>query len=75
MHVAVRPENVTLDRDPVGTAKVTDVSYVGGDIRVEVQTASLTIVSRVPSQRVAPPSIGDRVSVSFAVESLCVVAD
>jgi spermidine/putrescine transport system ATP-binding protein len=75
VHVAVRPENVTLDRDPVGTAKVIDVSYVGGDIRVEVQTAGFSIVSRVPSQRMMPPSIGDRMSVSFAAESLSVVTD
>jgi spermidine/putrescine transport system ATP-binding protein len=75
VHVAVRPENVTLDKDPVGTAKVTDVSYVGGDIRVEVRTAAQIIVSRVPSQRMVPPSIGDRMSVSFAEKSLSVVND
>lgn len=75
VHVAVRPENVRLEKDPVGTAKVTDVSYVGGDIRVEVQTVGFGIVSRVPSQRMVPPSIGDRMSVSFAEESLSLVTD
>jgi spermidine/putrescine transport system ATP-binding protein len=75
VHVAVRPENVSFQVDPVGTAKVTDVSYVGGDMRVEALASAVSIVSRVPSQGVQPPRIGDRISVSFAEGSLTVVAD
>ena len=83
VHVAVRPENVSLQIDPVGSATITDVSYVGGDMRVEAiaaaagtaANAAVNIVSRVPSQGVKPPRIGDRVSVSFAEGSLTVVAD
>lgn len=83
IHVAVRPENVSLQIDPVGSAKITDVSYVGGDMRIEALAAAagravneaVSIVSRVPSQGVQPPRIGDRVSVSFAAGSVTVVAD
>lgn len=74
--VAVRPENVTVSKDSTGEGHVTEVTFVGGDLHIEVTVAGSRISARQPSSSLAAGSSlarGDRVSVVLQSRSARVV--
>lgn len=76
--VAIRPESVAVDKDQAGSGVVTEVTFVGGDLHLEVQVGPVRITARQPSSSLAAGSSlsrGDTVSVSFHPQSVRVVTD
>jgi spermidine/putrescine transport system ATP-binding protein len=73
--VAVRPENVTLVEVDDGPGIVTDVTFTGGDIHVDVELGDNRLVVRIPSHGATPPHLGARVRPDFLPESLRILAD
>jgi spermidine/putrescine transport system ATP-binding protein len=73
--VAVRPENVSLVEVADGPGTVTDVTFTGGDIHVDVEFGANRLVVRIPSHGALPPHLGARVRPEFLPESLRILAD
>jgi len=76
--VAVRPENVTVTKSPTGVGTVTEVTFVGGDLHIEVSLKGSTMSARQPSSSLAQGSSlarGDKVSVEVQARSARVVAE
>jgi spermidine/putrescine transport system ATP-binding protein len=73
--VAVRPENVILTEAVDGPGTVTDVTFVGGDIHVDVDLGDNRLTVRIPSHGARPPHLGSRVQPEFLPESLRILAD
>ena len=76
--VAVRPENVTVEKNPQGVGTVTEVTFVGGDLHIEVTVGQSRIAARQPSSSLAAGSSlarGDVVDVILQARSARVVAD
>ena len=76
--VAVRPENVTVDKNPSGAGTVTEVTFVGGDLHIEVSVGDTRITARQPSSSLAQGSSlarGDKVTVVVQPRSARVVAE
>jgi spermidine/putrescine transport system ATP-binding protein len=72
--VAVRPENVILVENEGGPGFVTDVTFVGGDIHVDVDLGENRLTVRIPSHGARPPHLGARVTAEFLPESLRIMA-
>ena len=75
MTVAVRPENVSVVEALDGPGVVSDVTFVGGDIHVDVELDGNRLVVRVPSHGVRPPAVGARVRPEFLPGSVRIMAD
>ncbi len=76
--VAVRPENVTVEKNPSGAGTVSEVTFVGGDLHIEVTVEGSRISARQPSSSLAAGSSlarGDVVDVVLQSRSARVVAD
>ena len=73
--VAIRPENITLVEAADGAGVVADVTFVGGDIHVDVELGPNRLTVRVPSHGTRPPGVGSRVHPTFLHQSLRVLAD
>jgi spermidine/putrescine transport system ATP-binding protein len=73
--LAVRPENVILTQVPDGAGVVSDVTFVGGDIHVDVELGDNRLVVRIPSHGARPPEAGSRVHLDFLPESLRIMAE
>ena len=76
--VAVRPENVTVEKNPEGAGTVTEVTFVGGDLHIEVTVGQSRIAARQPSSSLAAGSSlarGDVVDVVLQARSARVVAE
>jgi ABC-type Fe3+/spermidine/putrescine transport system ATPase subunit len=73
--LAIRPENVVLTQTPDGAGVVTDVTFVGGDIHVDVDLGQNRLVVRIPSHGARIPQAGSRVHLAFLPESLRIMAD
>jgi spermidine/putrescine transport system ATP-binding protein len=73
--LAVRPENISLEDEPDGPAVVTDVTFTGGDIHVDVELGPNQLTVRLPSHGVKAPRVGDRVRPRFLAGSIRVMAD
>lgn len=76
VYVAVRPESVRVEADPTGSGVVTDVTFVGGNLHLEVSVGGARITARYPSSSLATGaslSVGDPVGVSFDSQSVRVV--
>lgn len=76
--VAVRPENVTVEKNPQGVGTVTEVTFVGGDLHIEVTVGQSRIAARQPSSSLAAGSSlsrGDVVDVILQARSARVVAE
>lgn len=76
--VAVRPENVTIEKNPQGVGTVTEVTFVGGDLHIEVTVGQSRIAARQPSSSLAAGSSlarGDVVDVVLQARSARVVAE
>jgi spermidine/putrescine transport system ATP-binding protein len=74
--VAVRPESVKVDADRKGPGTITDVTFVGGNLHVEVALGNARLTARQPSSSLATGSsftVGDTVRVSFDAQSVRVV--
>ena len=74
--VAVRPENVTVTKDSAGEGRVTEVTFVGGDLHIEVTVGGSRMSARQPSSSLAAGSSlarGDQVSVVLQSRSARVV--
>jgi spermidine/putrescine transport system ATP-binding protein len=67
-YLAVRPESVLVRAHDEGPHTITDVTFVGGDLHIEVAVGATSISARQPSTTLASGSsmrIGDRVHVEF----------
>jgi spermidine/putrescine transport system ATP-binding protein len=73
--VAVRPENVILIEVADGPGTVTDVTFTGGDIHVDVEMGDNKMAVRIPSHGATPPHLGARVRPEFLPDSLRIMAD
>jgi spermidine/putrescine transport system ATP-binding protein len=73
--VAIRPENIVLTEAADGAGVVTDVTFVGGDIHVDVELGANRLTVRIPSHGARPPGVGARVHPAFLPQSLRVLAD
>jgi spermidine/putrescine transport system ATP-binding protein len=73
--VAIRPENISLSEAADGAGVVSDVTFVGGDIHVDVELGPNRLTVRIPSHGARPPGVGARVQPIFLPESLRVLAD
>jgi len=73
--LAIRPENIHLDEDPDGPATVTEVTFTGGDIHVDVLLGPHPITARLPAHGVTPPRAGAQVRPRFLAGSVRVMAD
>jgi spermidine/putrescine transport system ATP-binding protein len=73
--VAIRPENISLSESADGAGIVSDVTFVGGDIHVDVELGPNRLTVRIPSHGARPPGVGARVQPIFLPESLRVLAD
>jgi len=73
--VAIRPENITLTETADGAGIVTDVTFVGGDVHVDVELGTNRLNVRIPSHGARPPGVGARVHPTFLPQSLRVLAD
>ena len=73
--VAIRPENISLSEVADGAGVVSDVTFVGGDIHVDVELGPNRLTVRIPSHGARPPGVGARVQPIFLPESLRVLAD
>lgn len=72
--LAIRPENVSLAIAPDGPAVVTEVTFTGGDVHVDLQLGPHAMTARLPAHAVAPPTVGDRVRPEFLAASIRVLA-
>ncbi len=73
--VAIRPENVLLTEVADGPGVVSDVTFVGGDVHVDVDLGKNRLTVRIPSHGARPPQAGSRVSPAFLPRSLRIMAD
>ncbi len=73
--VAIRPENISLSETADGAGVVSDVTFVGGDIHVDVELGPNRLTVRIPSHGARPPGVGARVQPVFLPQSLRVLAD
>ncbi len=73
--VAIRPENISLSEAVDGAGVVSEVTFVGGDIHVDVELGPNRLTVRIPSHGARPPGVGARVQPIFLPESLRVLAD
>jgi putative spermidine/putrescine transport system ATP-binding protein len=76
--VALRPESVTLDGAGADANRVPgtveDVQFLGAVVRIRVRPLDHAIwLDTFNNPRLAPPRLGDRVTVSFARESVLVL--
>lgn len=74
--VAVRPESVKIDPDVRGAGIISDVTFAGGNLHVEVALGTARLTARQPSSTLATGSsftVGDTVRVSFDAQSVRVV--
>ena len=75
---AIRPESVTVTPVATGSGVVTEVTFVGGDLHLDIQIGQVHITARQPSSSLAQGSSltrGDRVDVEFQPGSVRVVTD
>lgn len=73
--VAIRPESIRVDRDETGPATVTDVTFTGGEVHVDLDIAGNRMSIRLPSHGDQVLSIGDRVRPRLAAGSVRIVAE
>ena len=73
--LAIRPENISLDADPDGPAEVTEVTFTGGDIHVDLSIGPHALTARLPAHGVIPPPVGSRVRPRFQPGSIRVMAE
>jgi spermidine/putrescine transport system ATP-binding protein len=76
--VAVRPESITVAQDQKGSGVVSEVTFVGGDLHLEIDLGPHRISARQPSSSLAAGSSltrGDTVAVEFHPGSVRVVND
>ena len=73
--LAIRPENIRLHPTADGPAVVTEVTFTGGDIHVDLEIGPQRLVVRVPShgERIVEP--GSRVEPELLAGSLRILAD
>jgi spermidine/putrescine transport system ATP-binding protein len=67
-YLAIRPESVFVRAHEAGPHIVTDVTFVGGNLHIEVQIGDASVSARQPSTSLATGSsvrVGDRVHVEF----------
>jgi spermidine/putrescine transport system ATP-binding protein len=74
-HVAMRPETIQWTPDPDGPAEVVDVTFVGGDLRIEAVIGDARCSIRTSSHLASPPEPGSRIRVDFAPGSVRWVAE
>jgi len=72
--IAVRPENIRLQPAPDGPAVVTDVTFTGGDIGVDVELGTNVLTVRLPSHGGVAPAVGARVNPTFLDGAVRVMA-
>ena len=72
--IAVRPENIRLEPAADGPAIVSDVTFTGGDIHVEVMLGANLLTVRLPSHGGLAPEVGARVQPTFLEGSVRVMA-
>ena len=72
--IAVRPENIRLQAEADGPAVVTEVTFTGGDIHVEVELGPTVLTVRLPSHGEAAPEVGARVRPTFLEGSVRIMA-
>jgi spermidine/putrescine transport system ATP-binding protein len=72
--LAIRPESIVLRESDQGAGVVTDVTFTGGDIHVDLELASQRLVVRVPSHGARPPARGSRVDPELLPGSLRILA-
>ena len=73
--MAIRPENVRLRPAEGGHALVTDVTFTGGEIQVDLQVGPQHLVVRVPSHGERIVERGSRVDLELLPGSLRILAD
>lgn len=61
--LAVRPEHVTLSGPGNPNGRISDITFVGGDLHVRVHVSGTVLSARVPSD--SNLTVGDQVAVSF----------
>lgn len=75
-YIAVRPESVAVTPDPKGQGVVNNVTFVGGNLHLEVSVGGAKLSARQPSSTLATGSslaVGDSVTVTFEPQSVRVV--
>jgi len=72
--IAVRPENILLEQAADGPGLVTDVTFTGGDIHVDLDLGASHLIVRIPSHGSRPPQVGARVRPGFLAGSLRIMA-
>lgn len=73
--LAIRPETIAVEQATDGSAVVTEVTFTGGDIHVDLQLGSHPVTARLPAHGGTPPQVGDRVRLSFLAGSVRVMVD
>ena len=73
--LAVRPENISFVEKENGCAEVVDVTFVGGDIHVDLEMGRNRLSVRMPSHGTSAPAPGNRVDPRFLPGSLRIMAD
>lgn len=74
-YVAMRPENLQWSRDANGQARVVDVTFVGGDLHIDVLIGEYSCAIRTSSHAAEPPRAGDSLRLEFPTGSVRWVAD
>ena len=73
--VAIRPENIGLDAAVDGAGIVTEVTFTGGDVQVDVDLGPHHLVVRTSSHGAPPPAVGTRVTPRFLDGSVRIMAE
>ena len=73
--LAVRPENLRVEEAVDGTALISEVTFTGGDIQVDVEIGPHHVVVRMPSHGAPPPAVGARAHLRFLDGSARIVAE
>lgn len=74
-YVAMRPENIGWDRHEQGQARVVDVTFVGGDLHIDVLVGEHPCAIRTSSHAAEPPRAGDTLRLEFPAGSVRWVTD
>jgi len=73
--LAIRPENIVLDVDDQGAGVITDVTFTGGDVQIDLDLGPHHLVMRRSSHGGSVPRVGARVTPRFLEGSLRIMAD
>ena len=73
--VAIRPESIGISASEDGPGTVSDVTFTGGELHVEVDLGGTMLSVRLASHGTSLPRAGDRVTPVFLPGSVRILAD